>query len=37
VCITGAMQWELTLLVETTTEQILIPFRFSTPEGGIGP
>jgi hypothetical protein len=36
VCITGTMQWELTLLVETTTEQILIPFRFSTPEGGIG-
>jgi hypothetical protein len=34
VCITGSMQWELTLLVETNTEQILIPFRFSTPDEG---
>ena len=31
VCITGSMEWELTLLVETTTEHVLIPFRFTTP------
>jgi hypothetical protein len=36
VCITNTMRWELTLLVETETEQILIPFRFSTPDDGNG-
>lgn len=31
VCITGSMEWALTLLVETTSGQVLIPIRFTTP------
>lgn len=30
VCITGPMQWQATVLVETLTARIAIPFRFST-------
>lgn len=33
VCITGVMAWELTLLIDTETGRLRIPFRFSTPEG----
>jgi hypothetical protein len=36
VCITGTMDWELTLMVETGTKHVLIPIRFTTPEGGLG-
>lgn len=36
VCITGTMDWEMTLLVDTGTDHVLIPFRFTTPEGGLG-
>ena len=36
VCITGMMNWELTLMVDTTTDYVLIPIRFTTPEGGLG-
>ncbi len=35
-CITESMNWELALLVDTQTEFVLIPFRFSTPESRAG-
>lgn len=30
VCITGQMEWQATVLVETAGERIAIPFRFNT-------
>ena len=30
VCISGHMDWQVTVLVDTGTEQIAIPFRFSS-------
>jgi hypothetical protein len=36
VCITGMMNWELTLMLDTAAEYVLIPIRFTTPEGGLG-
>lgn len=36
VCITGTMNWELSLMVETAAGQRLIPIRFGTPEHGLG-
>jgi hypothetical protein len=35
VCITGTMNWEMTLMVDTAADYILIPIRFTTPEGGL--
>lgn len=33
VCITGAMAWQATVLVETEKERIAIPFRFASGHG----
>lgn len=30
VCITGAMDWQVTVLLETAGERIAVPFRFSS-------
>lgn len=30
VCISGGMEWEATLFLETTQEQIVVPFRFNS-------
>ncbi|NTV70473.1 MAG: hypothetical protein HGA71_10035 [Azonexaceae bacterium] len=32
VCITGSMDWQATVLVETGNERVAIPYRFSTGE-----
>ncbi|MFZ2973934.1 MAG: hypothetical protein WA049_14965 [Ferribacterium limneticum] len=32
VCITGSMDWQATVLVETGSERVAIPYRFSTGE-----
>lgn len=34
VCITGHMDWQATVLVESGSERIAIPYRFSTGEHG---
>lgn len=30
VCVTGAMEWQATVMIETLTTRIAVPFRFST-------
>lgn len=32
VCVTGAMDWQVTVLIETFTQRIAIPFRLTTLE-----
>ena len=32
VCITGSMDWQATVLIETGGERVAIPYRFSTGE-----
>ena len=32
VCITGSMDWQATVLIETGSERVAIPYRFSTGE-----
>lgn len=32
VCITGSMEWQATVLIETGSERVAIPYRFSTGE-----
>jgi len=32
VCVTGSMDWQATVLVETGSERLAIPYRFSTGE-----
>ncbi|AXS79609.1 hypothetical protein [Dechloromonas sp. HYN0024] len=32
VCITGQMDWQATVLIETGSERVAIPYRFSTVE-----
>jgi hypothetical protein len=33
VCVTGAMEWQATLILESPGGRIAIPFRFRTGEG----
>lgn len=33
VCVTGAMDWQATVLVETARERIAVPFRLSSKQG----
>lgn len=33
VCVTGAMDWQATLIVETDRERIAVPFRFASRQG----
>lgn len=33
VCVTGRMEWLVTLLVETDRQRIAVPFRFDAPTG----
>ncbi len=33
VCITGSMEWQATVLLETSAQRIAIPFLFSTGKG----
>lgn len=33
VCVTGAMDWQATVIVETAKERIAVPFRFASKQG----
>jgi hypothetical protein len=35
VCVTGRMSWRATLMIETPTQRIAVPFVFDAPLGGI--